>query len=141
MADATDAGPAVLPPDAAAPPSLETVPLSADPVEALYQSLAAKVRAQRPTEDLAALDNAYAFAAHFHREQKRDSGEPYMIHPLQVTHILADMKLDLTCLAAGLLHDVVEDTPTTNEDLKKQFGDDVARIVDGVTKLAKLNFY
>ncbi len=130
----------VLSPDGEVAPVPSPAPVS-DPVEDLYQSLEAKVRALRPGDDLAPLERAYRFAAELHKNQKRDSGEPYMLHPLHVTDILAGLKLDVACLCAGLLHDVVEDTPVTLEDIKKGFGDDVARIVDGVTKLAKLNLY
>lgn len=112
-----------------------------DPVEALFEQLTAKIRSMRPSEDLRPLEKAFRFAARLHHAQKRSSGEPYMIHPLHVTHILADMQMDLVCLETGLLHDVVEDTSTTVEEIKKEFGEPVAQCVDGVTKLAKLKFY
>src|SRR5207245_9281544 len=73
--------------------------------------------------------------------QTRDSGEPYMNHPLLVSHTLADMKMDLISIETGLLHDVVEDTGATVEEIRKNFGDEVARCVDGVTKLGKLDFF
>ena len=76
-----------------------------------------------------------------HAGQMRQSGEPYLIHPLEVAHILADMTTDRTCLITGILHDLVEDTGVTVDQIRKQFGDDVAACVDGVTKLAKLKFY
>jgi len=76
-----------------------------------------------------------------HSGQKRQSGEPYLVHPLEVAHILADMTTDRTCLITGILHDLVEDTGVTIDQIRKQFGDDVAACVDGVTKLAKLKFY
>ncbi len=110
-------------------------------VEELYASLEAKVHHLRPNEDLKPLERAFRFAAERHQTQKRTSGDPYMIHPLQVTHLLADMQMDTVCLETGLLHDVVEDTTATIEEIRKTFGDEVARCVDGVTKLAKLNFY
>lgn len=112
-----------------------------DPVEQLYQELEDKVRAARPREDLAPLFKAYQFAAERHKTQKRKSGEPFMVHPLQVTHILADMQLDLICLQTGLLHDVIEDTNATAEEMRKIFGDEVTRCVDGVTKLSKVHLY
>ncbi len=112
-----------------------------DPVEQLYQELEDKVRAARPREDLAPLYKAFQFAAERHRTQFRKSGEPYLVHPLEVTHILADMQLDLTCLQTGLLHDVIEDTGTNMEELRRAFGDEVARCVDGVTKLSKVHLY
>ncbi len=139
--ESSEAAPAPTSADPLAPSPAPAVTPAADPVEELYQSLQAKVLAARPGDDIATLERAYRFAANLHKEQKRDSGEPYMMHPLHVTHILADMKLDVACLTAGLLHDVVEDTPVTLDELKKQFGEDVARIVDGVTKLAKLKLY
>jgi GTP pyrophosphokinase len=111
------------------------------PVKHLYRELEAKVHKLRPRENLAALGNACRFAAEHHKLQTRSSGEPYMVHPLMVTHILADMNMDMVCLQTGLLHDVVEDTGTSLEELRKAFGEEVARCVDGVTKLSKLNFY
>ncbi len=110
----------------------------AGPVDQLFHDLEARVRELRPNEDLAPLEKAYRFAAERHEGQKRASGEPYMIHPLQVTRQLADMHMDMTCLETGLLHDVVEDTSATIEEIRKNFGEEVARCVDGVTKLAKL---
>jgi GTP pyrophosphokinase len=110
-------------------------------VDALYARLEQRIARARPKEDLAALRSAYEFAAERHRQQRRDSGEPYMVHPLMVTHILADMSMDLVCLQTGLLHDVVEDTGVTVEEIRTRFGEEVARCVDGVTKLSKLNFY
>jgi guanosine-3',5'-bis(diphosphate) 3'-pyrophosphohydrolase len=108
-------------------------------VDRLYSDLEARVRELRPNEDLAPLRKAFEFAAERHRGQKRVSGEPFMIHPLLVTRQLADMNMDMTCLVTGLLHDVVEDTSVTVAEIKKEFGEDVARCVDGVTKLSKLN--
>ncbi len=108
-------------------------------VETLYQDLQTLIHGLRPNEDLAPLDRAYRFASERHREQKRVSGEPYMIHPLLVTRQLAEMNMDMVCLQTGLLHDVVEDTSAKIEDIRKLFGEEVARCVDGVTKLSKLN--
>jgi GTP pyrophosphokinase len=87
-----------------------------------------------------ALDKAYALAKKAHDGQFRESGEPYIIHPLEVAHILADLELDCTSIIAGLLHDTVEDTYCTIEDIKSQFGDEVAALVDGVTKLEKIPY-
>ena len=115
--------------------------LEEDPVETLYRELQAKVRAARPRDDASALDKAYRFAAAKHSGQTRRDGSPYMTHPLHVTMLLIDMQMDMVCLQTGLLHDVVEDTGTTVEDLRKLFGDEVARCVDGVSKLSKVNFY
>ena len=107
----------------------------------LFAELEAKVREFRPKDDLAPLEKAYQFAREHHSRQKRDSGEPYMNHPLLVSHTLADMKMDLVCIETGLLHDVVEDTGASIEEIRKNFGDEVARCVDGVTKLGKLDFF
>jgi guanosine-3',5'-bis(diphosphate) 3'-pyrophosphohydrolase len=111
----------------------------ADSVEQSFQDLENRLRELRPTEDLAPLEKAYRFAASRHRGQKRASGDPYMSHPIQVARLLADMNMDMTCLETGLLHDVVEDTAATLDEVRKEFGEDVARCVDGVTKLSKLN--
>src|SRR3954471_3909630 len=108
-------------------------------VEGLYQSLEGKVRALRPKEDLTPLHRAYRFAADHHKIQRRKSGEPYITHPLAVAHILADMQMDLVCMQTALLHDTVEDTSAKPEDVREQFGEEVARCVDGVTKLSKIS--
>ncbi len=108
-------------------------------VEELYRSLEDKVKALRPKEDLHALERAYRLSATYHRAQKRKSGEPYIVHPLHVAHILADMQMDLVCLQTGLLHDTLEDTSAKPEELREAFGADVARCVDGVTKLSKIS--
>jgi GTP pyrophosphokinase len=110
-------------------------------VEQLYEELEAKYKALRPDDDPSPLREAYHFAAEHHKGQVRDSGEPYMVHPLQVAHILADMQMDLVGLQTGLLHDTVEDTGGSLEDIKRLFGTDVARCVDGVTKLSKLTLH
>jgi GTP diphosphokinase / guanosine-3',5'-bis(diphosphate) 3'-diphosphatase len=110
-------------------------------VEQLYAELEHKVRLLRPKDDLAQLEKAYSVAADAHKSQVRQSGEPYMVHPLQVTLILADMQMDMVCLETGLLHDTVEDTSVSIEQIRKTFGEEVARCVDGVTKLGKLNLY
>jgi guanosine-3',5'-bis(diphosphate) 3'-pyrophosphohydrolase len=112
-----------------------------DPVEQLYAELVAKIREYRPKDDFAPLEKAFRFALKYHQGQMRDSGEPYMMHPLMVAHILADMRMDLVGMETGLLHDVVEDTSVTVEQVRKEFGEEVARCVDGVTKLSKLDFY
>jgi GTP pyrophosphokinase len=105
-----------------------------------YRTLEEKVRAQRPKEDFAALYRTYCFAAEAHRGQKRKSGEPYITHPLAVAHILADMQMDLVSIQTALLHDVLEDTKVSFETTRQEFGEDVARCVDGVTKLSKISF-
>src|SRR6185295_11650806 len=83
----------------------------------------------------------FRFASEHHKQQLRDSGDPYMVHPLMVAHFLADMRMDLVSMGTGLLHDVVEDTSVTVDEVRKHFGDGVARCVDGVTKLGKLDFF
>ncbi len=114
--------------------------IEAPEVEELYRSLEAKVRALRPNEDIAALERAYRFAAEHHQHQMRRSGEPYIVHPLAVAHILLDMKMDSVCIQAGLLHDVLEDTGATREEVEQAFGEEVARVLDGVTNLSKISF-
>ncbi len=105
-----------------------------------FEDIIEKVEGYRPGEDLALLRRAYQFSASQHAEQKRLSGEPFIIHPLEVVHILAEMKLDPVCLAAGMLHDVVEDTRTNIDGVRKEFGPEVARIVEGVTKIGRMKF-
>jgi GTP diphosphokinase / guanosine-3',5'-bis(diphosphate) 3'-diphosphatase len=112
-----------------------------DTVEQLYRELEQKIREYRPKDDLAPLRRAYEFARKYHEGQRRESGEPYMVHPVMVAHILADMRMDVVAMETGLLHDVVEDTSVDVEQVRKEFGDDVARCVDGVTKLSKLDFF
>ncbi len=105
-----------------------------------FEDLLEKVRGYSPDADLELLRRAYVFSALEHRGQVRHSGEPYLVHPLEVADILADMKLDVVCVAAGLLHDVVEDTLTTIERIQETFGDEVAHIVEGVTKISTIPF-
>jgi GTP pyrophosphokinase len=105
-----------------------------------FAQLLKDVRANRPNEDLDLIQRAWEFCLKHHEGQLRASGEPYVIHPLEVSSVLAEMKLDSTAIAAGLLHDAVEDTPVTNEDIIEQFGEQVAHIVDGVTKIDKIQF-
>ena len=122
--------------------SLPVAPEAAEVgVDRLFAELEAKIREFRPKDDLSAIEKAYRFASAHHSRQKRDSGEPYMNHPLMVSHALADMRMDLVSIETGLLHDVVEDTDVTIEEIRKNFGEEVARCVDGVTKLGKLDFY
>ncbi len=105
-----------------------------------FEDLLDKVRGYSPDADLELLRRAYVFSALEHKGQVRHSGEPYLVHPLEVADILADMKLDAVCVAAGLLHDVVEDTLTTPEKIRERFGEDVAHIVEGVTKIGAIAF-
>ena len=106
---------------------------------ARFQQLLAKVAENRPTDDLEIIRKAYDFSLKHHQGQTRASGEPYLIHPLEVSLVLADMKLDSTAISAGLLHDAIEDTPVTHEDIRREFGDQVVHIVEGVTKIDKIN--
>lgn len=99
-----------------------------------------KVSAYNPTADLELIRKAYVFSAKVHQGQIRLSGEPYLIHPMEVTAILADLKLDVPSVVTGLLHDTVEDTLTTHEEIESIFGAEVANLVDGVTKIGKINF-
>ena len=107
----------------------------------LYDGLIARVRKYHPSDDITLIEKAYQEAAEAHKEQFRKSGEPYIIHPLCVAIILADLEMDKETIAAGLLHDVVEDTILTKEQIEESFGADVALLVDGVTKLAALQLH
>ena len=104
----------------------------------LYQDLIARVRKYHPSDDISLIEKAYRIAYDAHKTQVRKSGEPYIIHPLCVAIILADLEMDKETIASGLLHDVVEDTIMTDEEIKAEFGSDVALLVDGVTKLQLL---
>ena len=109
------------------------------PPEELYKKLIATIRAYRPTTDLSEIEKAYKIASKAHEGQKRKSGEPYIIHPLCVAIILAELELDKETIVAGILHDVVEDTVMTREEIAKEFSEEVALLVDGVTKLTQLD--
>ena len=108
-------------------------------VDLRFVELLDKVRRNRPGDDLELLRRAYDFAAEQHKTQTRLSGEPYLSHPVEVAHLLADMKLDVTSLCAALLHDVIEDTKIPHAQISEQFGPDVARLVEGVTKISRLD--
>lgn len=99
-----------------------------------------KLKQNYSADDIELIDKAYQFAEQAHAGQARVSGEPYIVHPVQVAWILADLGLDVATICAGLLHDVLEDTPHTHEDIAQRFGDEVADLVEGVTKLGKLEF-
>jgi GTP pyrophosphokinase len=105
-----------------------------------FEDILRQVQSYRAGEDLSLLRRAYEFSASHHANQKRLSGEPFISHPLEVVHILAGMKLDPVCLTAGMLHDVIEDTHTTPELVQQDFGAEVARIVEGVTKISRIKF-
>src|SRR6187399_1208926 len=105
-----------------------------------FEDLVEKVRTFNPDADLELLRRAYVFSAYEHKGQVRRSGEPYLVHPLQVADLLADMKLDVVAIAAGLLHDIVEDTQTPIGRIRELFGSDVAHVVEGVTKIGAIPF-
>lgn len=108
--------------------------------EILYQDLIRSIHKYHPSDDITMVEKAYHIANEAHKEQKRKSGEPYIIHPLCVAIILADLELDKETIVAGILHDVVEDTVMTNEELTREFGEEVALLVDGVTKLTQISW-
>jgi GTP pyrophosphokinase len=141
----------VIPADASSAPQPPTGTLSpaapapepAPPQRAIHQrfeALLKQVQANRPSEDVSLIRKAWEFCVQHHDGQMRASGEPYIIHPLEVAEVLAEMKMDATAIAAGLLHDAVEDTPATNAEIEAEFGDQVAHIVEGVTKIDKIQF-
>ena len=109
-------------------------------IDRRFDQLLRQVQANRPTEDIGLIRRAWEFCVQHHKGQMRASGEPYIIHPLEVAEVLGEMKLDATAIAAGLLHDAVEDTPATSEQIEADFGDQVAHIVEGVTKIDKIQF-
>ena len=108
--------------------------------EVLYDELIASIRKYHPSTDITLIQKAYETAREAHKDQKRKSGEPYIIHPLCVAIILADLELDKETIVAGLLHDAVEDTWMTCEEITKEFGPEVALLVDGVTKIGQLSY-
>lgn len=106
----------------------------------LYQELVEKIKTYHPAKDFDMLEKAYNLAREAHKDQKRKSGEPYIIHPLKVAYILAELELDMESIVAGILHDTIEDTPYTYEDISRIFSEEIAVLVDGVTKLGKLSY-
>ena len=109
-------------------------------VENGYRRLIAQIKAYRPTADLSSVEAAFQFAKEAHRNQYRKSGEPYVMHPLEVAIILAEIKADSESIVASLLHDVVEDTPTNPEEIETKFGPDVSLLVNGLTKIEKVEY-
>lgn len=109
------------------------------PPEVLYEQLKDTIRKYHPSSDISMIEKAYSIAEEAHREQKRKSGEPYIIHPLCVAITLAELELDKETIVAGILHDVVEDTIMTIEEISAEFSDEIALLVDGVTKLTQLD--
>lgn len=108
--------------------------------ENLYEKLIATIKSYHASTDISMIEKAYKVAFKAHKDQYRKSGEPYIIHPICVAIILAELELDKESIVAGLLHDLVEDTDYTLEEVAKEFGDEVALLVDGITKLTKLNY-
>src|SRR6266446_5255178 len=105
-----------------------------------FRELMRRMQENRPRDDLSIIKKAYDFSLKYHQGQSRASGDPYLVHPLEVALVLAEMKMDPVAVAAGLLHDSVEDTSVTIVDLRKEFGEQVAHIVEGVTKISKIDF-
>src|SRR5229473_6196614 len=104
------------------------------------KTLIEEIPKYQPGADLDVLARAYQFSAASHQGQQRASGEPYLSHPLAVAHLLVDFKMDVTTVTAGLLHDVLEDTGATKDELEREFGQEIANLVDGVSKIGKLAF-
>ena len=109
-------------------------------IQYTIEDVIAKMKENDKKTDTKLIMKAYEFAKEKHGEQLRMSGEPYIVHPVQVAYILADLKLDDNSICAALLHDVIEDTDVTQKDLKNEFGEEIAEMVDGVTKLSKINY-
>ena len=133
MAEILQGNYAYLEPDAARHPN------DLKPQE-LYDRLIKSVRKYHPSDNIEIIEKAYRVAEEAHNGQLRKSGEPYIIHPIWVAIILADLRLDKESIVAGLLHDIVEDTDVTDEDVTREFGEEIALLVDGVTKLGKLSY-
>ncbi len=106
----------------------------------IYANLIEKIKSYYQNPNLQMVEDAYNLAIEAHGEQLRKSGEPYMVHPVSVAYYLADLELDIESIVAGILHDVVEDTAYTKEDITEKFSEGVAEIVDGVTKLESINY-
>ena len=109
-------------------------------IDKRFEELLLRVQKNRPSDDVSLIRRAWEFCVSHHAGQMRASGEPYIIHPLEVAEVLAEMKMDSSAISAGLLHDAVEDTPATSEQIAVSFGDQVAHIVEGVTKIDKIQF-
>ncbi len=107
---------------------------------ARFNDIVEKVQETQPNSDLATLHKAYVYSAKVHQGQSRLSGEAYLTHPLAVADVLANMRLDEVTVVAGLLHDTIEDTLVTEEDIQREFGDEIAFLVTGLTKISKIEF-
>jgi len=123
-----------------ATPSFSTSAKSPETPDALFKELTRNLTVYMKGLNLDVVETAYKFAAHAHKDQFRRSGEPYITHPLAVANILTSLKLDLASIVAAILHDTVEDTDVTLEDVESQFGKDVRELVDGLTKISKIKF-
>lgn len=117
-----------------------STPADFTPPDELYHDLIDHILQYHPSTDISMIEKAYHIASEAHKDQKRKSGEPYIIHPLCVAIILAELEMDKETIVAGILHDVVEDTVMTADEIAKEFSPEVALLVEGVTKLTKLNF-
>ena len=106
----------------------------------MVEVLLEKIRENCTNVDLNIVKKAYNLAFEAHKEQKRESGEPYIIHPIEVATILAELGMDTSTIVAGLLHDVIEDTDYTYEDIKNIFSEEIANLVSGVTKITKMEY-
>ncbi len=123
-----------------AAPAAQAGPSEGRSIGERFEALLRQVQANRPNEDISLIRKAWEFCVAHHQGQTRLSGDPYIVHPLEVAEVLAEMKLDGTAIAAALLHDAVEDTKATSEEIADKFGDQVAHIVEGVTKIDKIQF-
>ena len=117
-----------------------TIPEDFTAPEELYKKLITMIRKYHPSDDISMIEKAYQIASKAHEGQLRKSGEPYIIHPICVCLILAELELDKETIVAGMLHDVVEDTVMTGPEIAAEFGDEVALLVDGVTKLTQIDY-
>src|ERR1051326_3100881 len=105
-----------------------------------FEDILEKVERYHKGDDLDLLRRAYLFSAMVHKGQVRKSGEPYLAHPMEVANILAEMRLDIGCIVTGFLHDVVEDTTATVEEIEQRFGKEIAHLVDGLTKISQIGY-
>jgi len=137
QAPARDAVPEVMTPAGPAPPAPDG---DAGPTRYLISDLCAYLESYLPPDQVSEVYRAYLFGAEAHSGQQRQTGEPYIFHPIAVARILAEMRMDAKCLMAAILHDVIEDTPTAKDQLARLFGDDIAELVDGVSKLTQIDF-
>ena len=105
-----------------------------------FEALRENLKKKNPNVDLSVLEKAFNLADSMHKDQKRKSGEPFVIHPVAVATMLADMDMDMPSIVAGMLHDVIEDTPVTTDEMREMFGEEITYLVDGVTKLKRIPY-